>query len=373
MAPWINPIQLASLLLLWAYYYIDKYNNESRTQDLIYSALLIGLGWAFWDTILYFGVLLAISYLYNKKSVHLFYYAFFVLVGLTPRLILDQLLFNFAFYTSIKTFISGFVNLVGGIYGASFGHTPKTFFTLLPWLLAIPFMFWPLFKREFFRENKKTMIFLILSLLLLINNPQIRYLLAIAPIMLLLISKNLNERALKIQFISSIIISAIFIIPYIIQIGYNINGEIYGSEVGGIIETKRLEISSIEPADLIKEDLFQIEKEFRGEIFLVGNKPDDYQVLADLYWGKEIKEFVSFQDYELWMRNESIIFSKKFQPELNINERRQIWIEGGIKKNDKDPTNYEEIDYALSIGKPAEVEDFNIVKKYNILYLSKKI
>lgn len=373
MAPWINPMQIASLLLLWAYYFIEKYDSQNKTKDLMYSALLIGLGWAFWDTILYFGVLLAISFLYNKKVSHLFYYALFILIGLVPRLILDQILFNFAFYTSIKTFISGYVNLAGGIYGSSFGHTPKTFFTLLPWLLAIPFMFWPLFKKEFFRENKKAMIFLTLSLLLLINNPQIRYLFAIVPIMLLLINKNLNEKAIKIQFISSIVIASIFILPYIIQIEYNINGQIYGSEIGGIIETKRFEVSSVIPKNLIKDDLQNIGKEFPNEIFVVGNKPDDYQILADLYWDKEIKEFISIQDYNLWKKNETIIFIKKFQPELKIPERRQIWFEGGIKKNEKDPTDYEKIIYAITIGEPSNIEGFSIVKKYNLLYLSKKI
>lgn len=373
MAPWINPIQIASLLLLWSYYYMEKYNNENRTQDLIYSALLVGLGWAFWDTILYFGILLALAFLYNRKSTHLFYYIFFIFIGLIPRLILDQILFNFAFYTSIKTLISGYVNLAGGIYGASFGHTPKTLFTILPWLLTIPFMFWPLFKKEFFRENKKAMIFLTLSLLLLINNPQIRYLLAIVPIMLLLISRNLNEKAIKIQFISSIIITAIFIIPYVIQIGYNINGEIYGAEIGGIIETRKFEISSLSPAKFIKEDLQQIEEEFPNQTFVIGNKPDDYQILADLYWNKEIKEFVSIQDFSLWKDNESIIFKKTFQPAVNIPERRQIWLEGGIKKNNNDPTNYEEIKYALSIDEPIKIGGFNILKKYNKLYISKKI
>lgn|SRR3989338_9044840 len=373
MAPWINPIQIASLLLLWAYYYLDKYENESNIKYLIYSALLIGLGWAFWDTILYFGVLLAISFLYNKKAIHLFYYIFFIFIGLMPRLILDQILFNFAFYTSIKTFISGFVNLAGGIYGSAYGHTQLTFYALLPWLLTIPIMFWPLYKKEFFKENKKTMIFLSLSLLLLLSNPQLRYLLSIVPIMLLLISKNMNERALKIQFISSVIITIIFIIPYIIQIGYNINGEIYGTDIAGIIDKKNIEISSIYSADLIKEDFLKLEKEFPNEIFIVGNKPDDYQILADLYWNKEIKEFVSIQDYSLWKKNESIIFKKEFSPLLNIPERRQIWIEGGIKKNEIDYTNYKDINYALSIGEPIKLEGFNIVKRYNQLYISKKV
>ncbi|MEK6933966.1 MAG: hypothetical protein AABW75_03760 [Nanoarchaeota archaeon] len=373
MAPWINPIQIASLLLLWAYYYLDKYEKDNNTKYLIYSALLIGLGWAFWDTILYFGVLLAISFLYNKKVSHLVFYIIFIFIGLAPRLILDQILFNFAFYTSIKTFISGFVNLAGGIYGASYGHTKLAFFNLLPWLLTIPIMFWPLYKREFFKENKKTMIFLSLSFLLLLTNSQIRYLLTLVPIMLLLISKNMNERALKIQFISSVIITIIFIIPYIILIGYNINGEIYGTDIVGIIAKKQFQISSIQPADLIIEDLLKLEKEFPNEIFIVGNKPDDYQILADLYWNKEIKEFVSIQDYSLWKKNESIIFKKEFSPLLNIPERRQIWIEGGIKKNENDHTNYKDINYALSIGEPIKLEGFNIVKRYNQLYISKKV
>ena len=94
--------------------------------------------------------------------------------------------------------------------------------------------------------------------------------------------------------------------------------------------------------------------------------------MADLYWGKDIKEFVSIQDYELEERNQSILFSKRFEPVPRISERRQFWIEGGLKKNEDD-TNYEEIEYALGIGEPVEIDGFAIVKRYNILVLSKKI
>jgi len=55
MAPWVSPIQLASLLFLWGYYWIKKYEKNAKVGELFYSGLLIGLAWAFWDAVLFFG------------------------------------------------------------------------------------------------------------------------------------------------------------------------------------------------------------------------------------------------------------------------------------------------------------------------------
>ncbi len=369
MAPWINPIQIASIFLLWSYYFIKRYDENENIKNLIYSALLIGLGWAFWDTILYFGVILGISFLYNKKIIHGIYFSFFIIVGLAPRLILDQILFNFAFYTSIKTFISGFVNIFGGIYGSEYGHTPKTFGILLPFLLAIPILFWNIYKIRNFRENKKEILFFSLSILLLLMNPQIRYLLALVPIMILYISKNIDEKKFKLQIIYSIIIILLFVFPYIIQISYGLNNKFYGTEVTGIF-IDGVKIDKENQKELLFQDLKNIEKEYENKTFVVGNHPDNYQVLAHFYSGEKIKKFVSIQDYELWKKNESIIYKKRFEPVLNIDERRQIWIEGGIKKNKNDKTDYEDIKYGLGIGEPIKLDGFSIVKKYGVLYLS---
>ena len=93
LAPWVSPIQLSSLLFLWAYYFIGKYDKNNNIKHLFYSGVLIGLSWAFWDTILFFGILLGISFLYNKKIFHGFYFILFILFVYLPRLVLDQAIF----------------------------------------------------------------------------------------------------------------------------------------------------------------------------------------------------------------------------------------------------------------------------------------
>lgn len=373
MAPFINPIQLASLFFLWAYYFIKKYDENNNLRFLLFSGLLIGLGWVVWDTILYFGFILGLIFLFNKRFSHAVYFAVFILIGLLPRLILDQFLFNFAFFTTIKTFMSGIANLTGGIYDRASGHTPKTFASLFSIFLAIPLYFWRLYKPGFFKENNKTMIFLTLSILLILLNPQIRYTLVLVPIILLLLGKNLDDKQFKRQIIAFIIIILFFIFPYIVQINYSIDNQIYGVDSTYLLENSLgFSTSKIFPKDLINQDLENIAKEYPNEVFLVGNQPDDYQILADIYWQDNVKEFVSIQDYELYVKNETILYEKIFMPVPNIPERRQFWIAGGLRKTQNDKTDFKSIEYGIGLNEPLDAENFVLVKKYNSLYLSKK-
>lgn len=372
MAPWINPIQIASLLLLWAFYHMQKYDQELRIKNLFYSGLLIGLGLAFWDTILYFGVILAVCFLYNRKVSHFALFFVSAIIGLIPRMILDQYLFNFAFFTTIKTFVSGLVNLSGGIYDKGYGHSPKTILGVLSFLLAMPLYSWILCKFNIFKENKKSVMFLILSLLLLIMNPQIRYLLALSPIIVLLIFKHLSFNNIKIYLFSSALIIMIFITPYILQINYSLNEQIYGIEATSFIR-EGIDISEKNIEKDFVSNLKNIINEHPNEVFVIGNEPDSYQIFAHFYWEDNVKDFVSIQDYQLWEKNESVLYKKKFEPIPNIPERRQFWIEGGLKKNEVDSTNYEEIEYAISFREPLRLDGFIFEKKFGNLELFKKV
>src|SRR3989338_3469816 len=186
LAPWINPIQAASLIFLFRY---------------------------------------------NKKLINSAIFRACIFIGMAPRLVLDQYLFNFAFFSTIKTFISGWVNIFGGIYQKGFGHSPKNLVTVVSFLLAIPFSFWIAYNPKVFRENKKEIIFLTLSLLLLFMNPQIRYVMVLAPIMILLSSKYITERGFKVSVYGSVIILLFFVSPYFIQLFHSSpNSQIYGIE-----------------------------------------------------------------------------------------------------------------------------------------------
>ena len=120
------------------------------------------------------------------------------------------------------------------------------------------------------------------------------------------------------------------------------------------------------------EDLNKISNDYPNEAFVVGNNPDDYQLLAYYYWGDKIKEFVSIQDYQLYLENQTSLFEKEIRFIPNIQDRRQIWIGGGIEKSQNDNTNYPDIQYAIGLGKPVNLENFKLIKQDVLLYVSKK-
>ena len=371
MAPWISPIQISALLFLWGYYFIRKYDEkkDKNIRYLIYSGLFVGLSWVFWDTMLYFGVILTLVFLLNKKFYHFTIYLFFILVGLSPRLILDQILFNFPFFTILKSFMGGLVNsLWGGISGTS-GHSSSNVFNILIVLIMLPVYSFLLLKLKYFRTNKKTVIFLILSLFLILLNPQIRYTLILTPIILLNLFDNLTERQFKIQVVISLVLSLLVITPYLIQINYETNGEDINLFVKNI---NSLELSETFTDNLLEEDLIMISKDFPNEKFVVGNKDDSYLILADVYWGSGIDEFVSIQDYRLFLEGDEIIFEKEFHPKPNINNRREIWIKGGLSRNTVNDKNLSSVKYAISDERQIDLNGFELVKSYNKLNVFKK-
>jgi len=374
IAPWISPIQFVSLILLWSYYFIDKYNKTNKLSYLFFSGILGGFSWSFWNPILYFGIFLTLAFLYNKKLNHLFLFLFSIFIGMIPYFILDYHLFNFPFLTFIRTTAGISVAFLGGIYSVGGDSLGINLLKLLLVFLAIPIYFWKLYKPSLFLENKKTMIFLTLCLLMLLSNPQIRLTLTIIPIMILLLAKNLTPLQFKKQIIFSTIIILIFISPYLFQINNNLDGDLNGKgDITQFLKGPDAVYFSDFDSELINQDIEEIISKYPNEVFVVGDKPDYYQSLAHIYWGDKVKEFVSIEDYNLVMNNQTTIFSKKFSSSSNIRDRRQFWIQGGLDKNPIDDTDYERIEFGIGVDEPIEIEGFEFVEKYNQLYLSKRV
>jgi len=367
MAPIINPIQIASLFFLWGYYFLKKYNSEEKIKYLIYSGLFFGLAWVFWDTSLHFGILITLCFFWNKKFSHLLLFLIFVFLGLLPRLILDQFLFNFPFYTVIKSFTGGFVNsLWPGTLGS--GHSAKTFISIFSTVIMLPLFSYILFIPKNFVEDKKTNIFLILAFILILSNPQPRYMLFLVPILILNLSKKITLKQLKISICVSMIIILLVVFPYLVQIKYSTNSPeltAMASNFGDITFNKE----SIEEIWIV--DLNKISEEFPKEIFLVGPLSDDYSILARNYWGENIKEFVSIQDYNLWVEDETTLFEKEFRPISNIDNRREIWIRGGIDAK-INSSEFKKINYLISLDKRFSLNGFELIREYDSLYLYKK-
>lgn len=362
MGPWINPIQLASLCLLWAWHFMKKYDCSLKFKHLALSAFFTGFGLVFWDTILFFGGFLALAFLFNKKLSHSVYFIIFLLIGFFPRLIFDSLIFNFPFYTLLRNLAGAMVNILGGIYDKQYGHTPLTFFSIILILLSIPQYFWLSYKNK---HEKKSLIFLTLCLFLILMNTQIRYFLAIVPIITVLISKNLNKNQRRNQIIISATISLIFISPYFIQIPYGIDSFNYpeGMDIVALMRNQNANLINQPYKNFLSSDLEKLSNEFPNESFLIVGSPDSYATLARYYWGKEIKEFVSIQDYNAWLNNETSLFKKEWRPVPNIEERRQIWLAGGMSVNKNDNTDYSSLRYAITIGEE-QPEGFSLIRNY---------
>ncbi len=368
MAPWIGPVQLAALLFLWAYFFINKYDELGKLKYLVYSGLLIGFAWIFWEAVTYFAVLMIIVFLYNKKTSHFFLFILMLFMGVIPKLIIDYVLFGFPFYSIAKHFFSV---IAFSFYGSIYGQTePRGFFILLPTLLMIPIYIFILFTKKNFKLYKREVIFVLLAVLTAwVAGSQIRYIFVTIPIIILLLGKILTPKQFKIQLIIFLILSLIVINPYLIQIKYETNAYEYP-----LIITKlgNLKLNPVFTDDIIKQDLNQVSLDYPSQSFIVGNGADTYQVLADIYWGKEIQEFVSIQDYNLFLQNSSIVFSKTICSASPSWNRRDICISASLNRPVTDNTDYESINYALTIGEDLVLENFKLINKYQKIWLFEK-
>ena len=210
---------------------------------------------------------------------------------------------------------------------------------------------------------------LILSFPVLIFNSQIRFALLIVPIIVLILVKYLNKKQYIIQLAIFIILTLLVINPYLIQIKYETNGDDFGNLVKNLFNLK---FKGEFNRDLISLDLNNIAKDYPNQIFVVGNTADFYRILANIYWGDKVKEFVSIEDYSLYLKNDSIISKREFCSDLNIKERRDICISVWIEKNSKDNTDYNSIKYAISEDSFLSLPNFTLIKKYKTLSLFEK-
>jgi len=367
MAPWVSPVPLATLFILWAFHFQLKFEREEKVKYAMYSGLLFGLAGAFWATALYLSVIFLLCYYYNKKLRDALLFAVFVIIGFSPAMILDQLLFNFALYSLIKHMSSSLLfALYGGIYQQ--GYSTGILNRILV-ILFVPFSAYLLFNKKMFKENKKTIIFLIASLAFILLNPQIRLVLVIAPIVFVLLANKLNDRKFKIVLALSVILYLLAIMPYLIQIKYDTNARYLALAVE---QFPNIQITNEGRIDLIRADLNEIEKLHPNEIFLVGNENDAYRELAHYYWGIGIKEFVSIEDYLLYQQNKTTIASKKISSSANIPSRREIWFALGIDKSSNFEADYSKINYAIGFEPDFAAREFKQVRKYGILYLFEK-
>lgn len=367
LAPWVSPVPLATLMFIWTYYFLKKFDKRENWKYVLYAGLLMGIASIFWDTVLYFSVIFFVAFLYDKKLYHLFIYSAGVLVGIIPRMIMDQVLFNFASYGILKNI---FALLAFSLYGGQYHQGYSTgIVRIILLLIFIPFYTYLLFNKKDLLAHRKLVILLVLTTIFVLFNPQLRLIILITPFLILLLGEKLNDKQFRIQISMFTILSLLAVAPYVLQSKYELSDKYLE---GIILNAKNFEISNQLSTKIVQQDLSDISRDYSNQTFVVGNLNDDYRILAYLYWGKGIKELISIEDYNLYLQNKTIIANKEIRSNATPNYRREIWIDIGIGKNLNDKTDYSSIKYAISTEDNLELSGFKFVKKYRSLSLYEK-
>ncbi len=369
LAPWLSPVTLVSLLFLWAHYFFIRFDRGEKVRYLLCAGFLIGLAATLWDSALYFAPIFLIAFLYDKRFYYTWIFIGVFLVGLAPRLIIDQIIYNFALFSILKNFFAllSFA-LYGGIYARAYSLISFAGYIIL--LLFIPWYFFLLYKRSLFVKYKKTMIFITLSLLFILLNAHIRMLILLVPLMVFMMGEELKAQHYRIQVIIFVLLSIVVIIPYLMQVRYETNARTFEK-----VLVKFPNITFVTPPtrEVIRGDLNRIAHDYPHEIFVVGDGRDDYKELAHLYWGDDIREFISIEDYKLFLVRDDTIATQRITSRADPRFRIELWIEVGLRKNSRDDTDYESLRYGIGFNDSIDLPDYRLVKKYKVLSVFEKV
>jgi len=338
LAPWINPLSLISFLFLIAYYFFNKY----KLVNLIFGGLILGLATAIWWPAFYFSIFFFLSFLYDRKFLDVIFVIISFLATFFIRILFDWYYFSMLFFSTLRGLGSNLSFLIGEAPDGLPEHSILKYLIILviisPLLYRLIFVNWV--------EKRKTGIFLVLCLILFLFNFQFRFFIAIMPIIILLISKNVSKKELILGLVASVVIVALLTTNYFLN-----NNSI------------------------IVEDLKQIENDLPSEKFIVGydgGSEEEASYLDTLYWGEKIKEFIRYSEYKLGLKGEDLFREYKFESKSKINNLREL--ELSLKYLRTDLRVYSNVNYWILIGDKGNVDsDFELFKVYKALKVFKRV
>lgn len=216
-------------------------------------------------------------------------------------------------------------------------------------------------------------LFLGLSLLVILSNPQLRYTLVLTPVAVLLSYALLPQRYYRNALLLSGALALFMSIPYVFQIPGSLTSDLAGIEITGVLEQRpALHYTSTWPAHEVQESLRVLATRYPHERFLVGPDADSYQTLAHGAWNLPITELVSMQDYAYAVENRSSYYQKSIRSTPRIPERRILDLTGTLRANPSILPTVAEVRYALGIDAPITEYGFTLRAQEGRLYLSSK-
>jgi hypothetical protein len=341
-------------------------------KDVFYGGVILGIGIAFWHTLLFFTCILGFCYLIDKRIFEGVAFLFEIGIGLLPLFALDVYLFALPGYTLLKTLSGTFVIMLGGSVGALHSEETLEWLRIVLVLAVFPVSFWLLYRTRMFMKHWREGLFLSLSLLVILSNPQLRYTLVLVPIAVLVSYTFIPARYYRNALLLSGALALFVSVPYLFQINGSLTPYLGGVEITGVLEQRdSLHYRSSWPGHDIAESLRIITIRYPNERFLVGPDADSYQTLAHLAWELPIAELVSMQDYAYVIENRSSYYEKTIHSTPRISERRLLTITGALKANPA-VLDIASVEYALGIDTPVTAFGFREIVREGRIYLSQK-
>ncbi len=356
MAPWISPVLPSAFFLLLSYYFIKKYEILKENKQLIYAGAFLGLTTLLWDPMIFVAAFFILSFFYNKEVKELIWFTVPALILASVRLLLDWYLFGFPLFSLFRSM--GSIVLAGLKLGAyntisySIWAYVLMFVTISPLFILFIYKF---IKKEY-KPHLPELAFMALTFIFFLTNPQIRYLIILAPIFFVLVAPYITKKEFYWHLLTSLVLIILLL-----------------TACFGLCSSTHV-ISYFEQTQesLMAEDINQIAKDFPNQTFLAGNREntDLYSIISLGYWGSNIKEIISWQDYELWKNNKTNFQEYRIESDSRVNNIRKVWLEFGVARTDN--RTFEDIKYLISDKDSTELQDFTLTKTYNLLSVFEK-
>ena len=309
MSVFISPILASGFFLFLAYYLLKKYENTDKIKYFIFSALSLGLVPVFRLANLVLVGFFIVVFLFNKKFNKVLLYLFFCLVTFSTSFILSAYYYGIPFYTNALIIIGLYTEAAGiglGFNAAGLNQGILSWLNI-KWLIPL-FLIAPLWFLMFRKENKKEIIFVILSFLFpaiaMHNVVHYRYLFAIAPFIILLLSKTLKKK----WFIINNIIALVIIV-------------ILTSNYFGVNENT-----------ILKDDLINLEKDFEEKVFVTSD--GDVYFFPALYWNDF--HYIWLKDYMAHTQKNPLYSKYTVRSNPTIKDYKTIEVDVNLYQN-KDP------------------------------------
>jgi hypothetical protein len=206
-----TPILPAAFLFTLSFYFFKK--SKIKYNQLI-SGFILGLSCAVYTPMIIAAFFFTLIYFWNKQLKETIIFGISMFMGFIPGMVFDYLIFGNPIYSLIRyasTNLLITLNMNSNITQGMILSHPEIFLLII---FISPFLF-RLHKLKFKENKNEILLLLIVGAFYLLRGGMLKYFIILSPIAIILLSKCLSKKEIKINLIISAIIIMIIAFQFI--------------------------------------------------------------------------------------------------------------------------------------------------------------